>query len=219
MRPEEDNEDRSGEGNQRRWGGGLTNHTDFTVLNWWLCSKAVWSFMEREMMIMEMSKLSLWKIKQAADCFYITFIHWHTGLLCSSLPHFQTHTHVHPLVSLLCLLSRLCKSALSLTSPLFASSSDTHQNIAVHLKAERCCLIHQNPEVETCHYRVWHPFSVCICMVSTSTFWYLNACVCDCDKSQVHFVILYSVLFRTSTYLGYSNKNHAQNSFHSCFLF
>lgn len=56
---------------------------------------AVWGIREREMMIMEMSKLSLWKIKQATDCFYITFTHWHAGLLRPPLPYFQSHTHTH----------------------------------------------------------------------------------------------------------------------------
>lgn len=110
---------REGPEGWRRW----SHWTCFTVLDWWFCWKAVWGIREREMIIMEMSKLSFWKIKQATDCFYITFTHWHTGLL---FKHTHTHKFFFLLVSLLPLLSLLCQSALSLTCHLLCSASDTH---------------------------------------------------------------------------------------------
>lgn len=111
LRPEVDYEDQ-----RRRGVGEVVSHWiphRLVLLSWTggsACCKAVRGIREREMMIMEMSKLSFWKIKQASDCFYITFTHWDAGSLFPSLPkgcpfkHAQTYMTCSWFFSLLFLL-------------------------------------------------------------------------------------------------------------------
>lgn len=108
---------------------------------------AVWGIREREMMIMEMSKLSLWKIKQATDCFYITFTHWHAGLLRPPLPYFQSHAHTHTHV--MSLFSLLSPSVLSLVYVICYVRLQRHTHTTRLMQLQGCSWIHQTSGVSS----------------------------------------------------------------------